>query len=135
MNNGYTCPGGFDTTKYFDFISQYKFMICFENTCQPNYFTEKLMNAYYGGTIPIYWGDPYIFDKINPDAILYLKPDFTENDVQNLIDEIRILDNDENKYKEKFEIPLFKNGVLPDAFDVHKINTIVNMKIMNKQNQ
>ena len=35
-------------------------MICFENTSKPNYFTEKLVNAYYSGSIPIYWGDPNI---------------------------------------------------------------------------
>ena len=129
MNNlGYNCPGGHSSPEYLDFISQYKFMICFENTSQPNYFTEKLMNAYYGGTIPIYWGDPLIFDKVNSDAILYLKPDFTKNDVSDLIKEIIRLDNDEDAYRKKFDCPLFLNGKLPDCFDVDNISDKIKEK-------
>jgi len=122
MNNlGMNCPGGHSSPEYLDFISKYKFMMCFENTSQPNYFTEKLMNAYYGGTIPIYWGDPLIFDKVNPDAILYLKPDFTTDDVHALINEIRRLDTDEDAYRKKHACPLFKDEQLPECFDVEKI--------------
>lgn len=35
----------------------YKFMICFENGIYPGYVTEKLLDAYVCGAIPIYWGD------------------------------------------------------------------------------
>ena len=35
-------------------------MICFENLKVDYYFTEKLINAYLGGCIPIYWGCPNI---------------------------------------------------------------------------
>lgn len=122
MNNlGYKCPKGHSSPEYLEFIGKYKFMICFENTSQPNYFTEKLINAYYGGTIPIYWGDPLIFDKVNPEAILYLKPDFTSDDVRILINEIRRLDTDENAYRKKHSCPLFLNGEMPDCFIVEQI--------------
>jgi hypothetical protein len=33
-------------------------MVCFENTCQSLYLTEKLANAYAAGCVPIYWGAP-----------------------------------------------------------------------------
>jgi len=123
MNNmELRCPGGHSSKEQLDFISQYKFMICFENKSQPHYFTEKLMNAYYGGTIPIYWGDPHVFDKINRDAILYLKPDFTKDDLTDLINEIRRLDNDDEAYRKKHECPLFKNGEFSDYFDIKKIS-------------
>lgn len=127
MNNlDMSCPGGHSSPEYLDFISRYKFMICFENSSQPNYFTEKLMNAYYGGTIPIYWGDPLIFDKVNPDAILYLKSDFTKDDVNDLINEIHRLDNDDDAYRKKHAYPLFRNGQLPDCFNIDKIRKIIN---------
>jgi len=51
------------------------FIICFENECKKNYFTEKLINAYYNKTIPIYWECSNIDHYINVDSILYLKPD------------------------------------------------------------
>jgi hypothetical protein len=89
------------------------------------------MNAYYGGTIPIYWGDPLIFDKVNPDAILYLKPDFTTDDVHALINEIRRLDTDEDAYRKKYACPLFKDGQLPHCFDVEIIRQKVVVEILD----
>lgn len=38
-------------------LKDYKFHICFENSSYPGYLTEKLFDAYASGTIPIYWGD------------------------------------------------------------------------------
>lgn len=123
LNNlGYNCPGTFDSKEYHEFISDYKFMICFENTVMKNYITEKLIIAYSSGTIPIYWGCPNIGDYVNMDAILYLKPDYTETDVQALIIEIQALDQDEALYKKKFESIFFKDGVVPDAFNMEKLN-------------
>jgi hypothetical protein len=123
MNNmGFRCPGIHSSKEQLDFISQYKFMICFENKSQPHYFTEKLMNAYYGGTIPIYWGDPRVFEYINRDAILYLKPDFTKEDLTILINEIIGLDNDDEAYQKKHECPLFRNGEFSEYFDLQKIS-------------
>jgi len=119
-------PGNHGSKEFHNFISNYKFMICFENVSRPNYFTEKLINAYYNGTIPIYWGCPNIGDYINLDSILYLKPNFTENDVIELIDTIKFLDNNPEEYKKKYESVFFKNGLLPDEFDIDKIRIDVN---------
>jgi len=120
------CPGSHSSTDFFKFISNYKFMICFENESKPNYFTEKLINAYYNGTIPIYWGCPNIDQYINMDSILYLKPDFNESDVNILIDTIKDLDNNPEKYKKKYESVFFKDGLLPDEFNIEKIRNKVN---------
>ncbi len=42
----------------------YKYMLCFENDLYPGYVTEKLLDAYVCGTVPLYWGllgnEPYI---------------------------------------------------------------------------
>lgn len=40
-----------------EWLKDYKFHICFENSSYPGYLTEKLFDAYNTGTIPIYWGD------------------------------------------------------------------------------
>jgi hypothetical protein len=120
-NTGGKCPGRYDSEEYMDYINSYKFMICFENVSQPNYLTEKLVNSYYYGTIPIYWGCPNISDYVNMSGILYLKPNFTESDVANLIAEIKLLDNDDRLYKQKYESVFFKDGVIPDAFDLVKL--------------
>jgi hypothetical protein len=106
LNNiGHTCPGGHSSPEYYEFISNYKFMICFENTSKINYLTEKLLNAYIGGTIPIYWGCPNIGDYVNTNCMLYLPLNYSQNDVKQLIDTILRLDADDQAYKEKYEQP------------------------------
>ena len=121
MNNSDNCPEDHYSKKYFDFISNYKFMICFENKTQPNYFTEKLINAYYNNTIPIYWGCSNIEDYVDMKSILYLPPKYTEADMNQLIEKIAYLDNNDQAYREMFESTFFKNGKLPDEFNVNKI--------------
>jgi hypothetical protein len=120
------CPGSnYDSKEYHDFIGDYKFMICFENTSLKNYLTEKLIIAYKSGTIPIYWGCPNLGDYVNVDSILYLKPDFSEADVNKLISDIKVLDNNATLYKKKFESIFFKDGVVPDAFNMNVLNAKV----------
>ena len=43
-----------------DGLADYMFSIAFENGRQPGYFTEKLLDCFATGTIPVYHGDPYI---------------------------------------------------------------------------
>ena len=46
-------------------ISAYKFTICFENVSYPGYVTEKIIDCFVAGVIPIYLGAPDI-DKFVP---------------------------------------------------------------------
>ena len=130
MNNmNKSCPNDHESSEYFDFISTYKFMICFENTSLPNYLTEKIVNAYYSGTIPIYWGCPNIGDYVNMDSILYLPQKYTQEERDKLIEKILFLDTYPDAYKAMYEQSFFKNGILPDEFDIEKIKEKIN-KIM-----
>jgi hypothetical protein len=45
-------------------LEQYKFNICFENTKQPGYITEKIFDCFATGTIPIYYGATNIDEYI-----------------------------------------------------------------------
>lgn len=61
-----------------EYLKQFKFNICPENSNSKGYVTEKLFEAILAGCIPIYWGgerkefiEPEI---INPSAILYFDP-------------------------------------------------------------
>jgi hypothetical protein len=48
-----------------DVLSNYKFSICFENVEYPGYITEKIIDCFVSGVIPIYLGAPDI-EKIIP---------------------------------------------------------------------
>lgn len=61
-----------DRESYLRVISQYKFMITFENISLPYYSTEKIYNAFAAGTVPIYWGDPNITEQYNPQSFIHV---------------------------------------------------------------
>lgn len=46
--------------KLIELISQYKFMIAFENANLTDFVTEKLALAFKAGTIPVYMGAPNV---------------------------------------------------------------------------
>lgn len=51
-------------------IAWYKFSICFENMCFPGYITEKIIDCFVAGTIPIYLGAPDIAEWVPRDAFV-----------------------------------------------------------------
>ena len=123
------------------FISNYKFIICFENSKFGTYSTEKIVNAYLANVIPIYWSSHHIKKVLNPDSMLFLedetigftdfeyevtKSDFfrrcdkgesNENDESyaGLIQKIVELDNDDAKYLEYVNRPVFTQTDYWDA--------------------
>lgn len=77
------------------FESNYKFSIAFENTCHRGYITEKLMQAFAAGGIPIYWGDPYVGRMFNENAFINVG---CYQNIEDAIEYIKKIDNDNNLY-------------------------------------
>lgn len=134
-----TESGGFFEAKM-EFLKHYKFNLCFENGTSPGYVTEKLFDSFKAGCIPIYWGDtslrcglgleskngseidmriPQIRDEmlefiINPKAFINAH-NFSCWD--ELIDEIKRIDNDESAYCAMLNEPIFLKK--PEANDFY----------------
>jgi len=53
-----------------DGLLPYKFSIIIENSQEKDYFTEKLLDCFICGTIPIYWGAPNIGHYFNIEGML-----------------------------------------------------------------
>lgn len=51
-------------------LKDYAFSLVIENTKQDYYFTEKLIDCFVTGTVPIYWGCPSIGDFFNKDGMI-----------------------------------------------------------------
>lgn len=119
-NVGFTPPGGEGTEAYLDFLGQFKFVLCFENTQQPWYMTEKIMNAYMAGCVPIYWGCPQARDILNPGAFLCLQDD-GEAAMDDLVSRVRALDADPAAWEAMHRTPLFLDGKLPTAFEMDTV--------------
>ena len=54
-------------------LNDYHYTIVIENSSCKNYFTEKLIDAFATGTIPIYWGCPNIEEFFNIEGIITFK--------------------------------------------------------------
>jgi hypothetical protein len=53
-----------------EFLLDFQFTIAAENSSYPGYTTEKPVDAFLAGSIPIYWGDPMIDCDFNPDSFV-----------------------------------------------------------------
>ena len=91
--------GGWDDKILIDIYKDYKFVIAMENLCKDGYVTEKILNAFYSGAIPIYWGSNNITKFFNKKAFINVS-DFNTfeecvNYVVNMTDEqIREMSNE-----------------------------------------
>jgi hypothetical protein len=54
-----------------ELLQRHKFSLAFENSAYPGYVTEKILDAFLAGTVPIYWGDPTITQQFNPKAFIH----------------------------------------------------------------
>jgi len=50
---------------------KYRFCLVMENSVAPGYITEKILTAFLGGCIPIYYGSEEIFDVFNHNAFVF----------------------------------------------------------------
>jgi len=77
----------------------HKFMMAYENTPYRYYCTEKLMDAFLVGSMPIYWGDPKVSEDWNKDAFI----DVTKQE----IDIVKSIDKDWKRFEEMYKQPVF----------------------------
>ena len=97
----------------FDVLPDYKFCLCPENSIYDGYVTEKLIDAYAGGTVPIYSGDISVVDDFNEWAFLNYQD---TKDMETFVENIKLLDQDPDWYKDRYEQPLLlKEPKLDDA--------------------
>jgi len=72
-NINYVIRHNYWSDEFRAFISNYKFIICFENHRLGTYSTEKIVNPYIAGSIPIYWSSKHIHKVFNRNS-MYQSP-------------------------------------------------------------
>lgn len=104
-----------------EYIKQFVFNLCPENSFHDGYTTEKLLDSCICGCIPIYWGDPNIETIFNTNRMLIIsEEDVVNRNFQNTINKVLQLLNDKILLKRFYEQPIFTNN----AIDI--INTFIN---------
>ncbi len=78
-----------------EWLAQCKFIIAYENQSYEGYITEKPFQAYFAGSVPLYYSDPSAMADINPKAVIYQR-DYSSQD--EMVEYIKKLDNDDKLY-------------------------------------
>ena len=95
----------------FQILSKYKFNVCFENVESPGYITEKPIESWIGGCIPIWKGiDP--IQSLNQNSIINV----TRDGFAKTIETIETLMNDEDQFNSKWRQPILLNPYNFDEF-------------------
>ncbi len=95
MGGGYNNNVGIIKNKI-EFLSSYKFSIAMENTEAEGYLSEKIIDSFLSGTIPIYYGDYMVDEFINPESYILIRG---EKDIKEKIEYIKEIDNNDELYK------------------------------------
>ena len=94
-------------------FSKYRFCLVMENESYPGYVTEKILDAFLGGCIPIYYGTEQIFDIFNRKAFIY----YNISDPAAALERIYFLENNRTAYDQVLEEePILTNGSLDRFF-------------------
>jgi hypothetical protein len=64
--------GSWESEDLVETYTKYKFVFAMENSDVHGYVTEKIMNAFHSGAIPIYWGTKYVKELFNEKAFIYV---------------------------------------------------------------
>jgi hypothetical protein len=67
-----------------DYLADYAFSVVIENHIDNLYFTEKILNCFASGTIPIYVGATKISDLFNGEGIIHTSPQNVRNEIDKL---------------------------------------------------
>lgn len=112
MPNGETVSWSDDSKT--DFQRKCKFTLCFESTLHEGFVTEKIMDAFYADTIPVYYGSSAAAEIFNKDAFINVA-DF--DSFAAAIDKIKELDQDDEKYLAMLRQPILVDPEYPAKLD------------------
>lgn len=96
------------TSSYFNRVvfQDFRFMLLMEDASIGGYITERIVDGFLSGTVPIYYGSPQVMDIFNPKAFIY----YDINKPQAAIDRIKYLEMNPSAYIQMLNEPLLANG-------------------------
>lgn len=95
--------------------STFKFGLVMENTKKRGYITEKILNAFVGGTIPIYYGTETVFEIFNSKAFIY----YDESNPEKTIEQVERLLHNRDLYNAMLSEPILAPGAFEKFFAVY----------------
>lgn len=94
----------------FEFQRNYKFSIAFENSSSSGYTTEKILQAFAAGTIPIYWGNPRVAEDFNQNAFINCH---AFNSFEDVVNKVMEIDKDDEVFRTYLRQPIGDSKQFP----------------------
>jgi hypothetical protein len=85
-----------------DWLRRHKFYMAFENSEVPGWTTERIIDAFAAGCVPVYWGDPTVGEQFNRQAFIHRR-DFASDEA--CIEHILKVDADDELYLKYLSAP------------------------------
>jgi hypothetical protein len=108
--NATISPIDTDRASYLDnpyIFVNYKYCLVMENSNVPGCMTEKLLNGFLGGCLPIYYGSSSdVYSVFSKDSFVF----YDINDPQPALELLRQLSTNESLYEEMLTKPILKDG-------------------------
>ncbi len=95
-----------------------------ENSEGQGYVSEKILDSFISGTIPIYYGGYMVDEFFNPKAFILIRG---ESDMKEKIEYIKKIDNDDNLYRSILKEDLFINDNLKEINNKERIEFFRNI--------
>lgn len=134
MPGHWTVPRGEDIDEIGEvnqFREKYRFSLAFENSRYQGYTTEKIIRAFSGVTVPIYWGDSSIKEQFNPKAFIDVSDFATLDEAVSYIAEVN--ENSELWQKMLLEPALLEGSSIPkmleDSYFLNFFDNILNQPL------
>ena len=95
-------------SSYFNRVvfQDFKFMLLMEDVIIPGFITERIVDGFMSGTVPIYYGPPQIFDIFNAKSFIY----YDINNPHEALDRIKYLEENPDAYQEMLNEPILAHG-------------------------
>ncbi len=100
-----------------DVLTDYRFTIAFENRELPGYTTEKILDAWRAGSVPIFWGDPAITVDFPPDSYLSL---YEAGSMHRLVEQVLEVNNDPQRYAQLQAANPLRTGHMQDVVEKYR---------------
>ena len=86
-------------------FSKYRFALVMENADAPGYVSEKILDAFIAGSIPVYFGSRFVFEIFNPKAFVF----FDLAIPQQALNQIQFLEQNPSEYERMLKEPIIAN--------------------------
>lgn len=83
----------------------FRFCLVMENSRVDGYISEKILNAFLGGCVPIYYGTEEVFDIFNPDAFIF----YNISNPNDALERLSYLEKNKTAYEKVMKTPILRN--------------------------